>query len=224
MRKPTPRTSLGFTLLELLVYSLLLGFVMFCIYGILVSAIRYFRTEQAAIELQGAALAAVSNMSADLIDTDADTIAITNGTTDTLVSSGTAGKAIKFASPRTASGGFTQDGSGNLMWQKWVCYYVDSSNWLHCSEIYFGTGYTPTAATSTAPANTSAPTLVQFQASSNHRIIARNVSSSNGIQYTLTNTTTVSINAWFEQSVFSNASGTNDNKCQIQDQVRTRNN
>jgi prepilin-type N-terminal cleavage/methylation domain-containing protein len=114
----------GFTLVELLVYMLLFGLCMSAVYYVLTACMSYFNTTQATVDVQNSALRAVMKLSADLAESNATTVT-------TLPSPGPP-MAIAFASPRDLSDTYnfvTSGGSvGQPMWEKFVCYYVDTTN------------------------------------------------------------------------------------------------
>lgn len=129
------------TLIEALVYLGLVGFLFTCIYGVLISSMKYYKLAENSTELQNNAMIAVVKMVNELSETRYSTI-----------SSGGSPAGIIFLSPRNSSNAFEYDSSGQLYWQKWVCYYIGTDqngiSTLIRKERYLA------AKTATPPSNT----------------------------------------------------------------------
>jgi type II secretory pathway pseudopilin PulG len=105
----------GFTLLELLIYTALLGFVLTGICGIFISSIQLFRITEIRTGLQQNALKATSNIFTDLAGSKDSTIYIENSPMNGII----------FASSLKSDGTYEFDSSnGKIKWQKWICYYL----------------------------------------------------------------------------------------------------
>lgn len=189
----------GFTLVELLVYTGALGLLLSCVYAVLSMSMACFQVSQAAADLQSSAQTSVLKISTDLSESNVGTV--------------TAGSNyILFCSPRSAIDQFEQDTSGNLKWQKWVCYWVDTSGRLWRSEQLINA---PPAA---PPAATSAPDLNTIKRSSRTRVIASGVDLSNSmpLAFSVANGA-VRITANFATTIHTT------NRCQITSQIKCRN-
>ncbi len=198
------RARRGTTLVELLVYIVLMSMMLTAVYAVFVASMRYFRVAQAATELQNDAQQCTLHMVADLADSTSSTVV-----------TGTGPIGIVFLSPRNNIGNFVYDSSGNLYWQKWVGYYFDSTNQqLIRKEV------TLTTAVTTVPTNPY--TTATFAALTGSNVRTRTIAT-DMTALSVGGTTSVTISATFERSVFSNAAGTNDNRVQITDQVKLRN-
>lgn len=111
--------KIGFTLIELMVYMVLMGIIMSLIYNVLVGATRYLQQGDVQAELQGDAINGMSRLAHDLSESSITQL-VYNVDTD---------KGIAFVSPRSTSGQFLLDtATGQNKWQKFICYYLDSTN------------------------------------------------------------------------------------------------
>jgi hypothetical protein len=187
------------TLVEISIYSSLLMMLMLAIYGTFAAAVKYFTVAQAQTDLQTAAQTAILHLVADVSEsTSADVKVDTNP------------PGIIFVSPRDANGRFGSDNSGNILWQRWVCYYFDAS----AGTIVRSTlGISPTTS---PPTNTYSTKY--FQQLGSGRVIARNVTA-----FSIAGSKILDIAASFETTVNSNAAHTADTQLQIQDTFKLRN-
>lgn len=204
------RRKRGATLVELMVYTSLLGLLLGSIYAVFAASMRYFRVAQAATELQADAQKTVLNLVADLSDSNASSIKIGSNPTG-----------IIFISPRNQYGDFSYDSGGDLYWQKWVCYYRESTtNKLIRKEMYLPANVNPPGTPSTSIPSNATLTTTYFQTLLGARTttVAEDITA-----FSVSGTSPVSISATFERSVFSNAQGTNDNRVTISEQVKPRN-
>ncbi len=108
----------GMTLPEVMIYSVLIGLVLTGIYGILTSSMKYYRITEIRSDLQQNAIMAVSGILGDMMGTPRSTI----------VMSTTTPSGVFFVSSRKSDGNHEFDSSGLLIWQKWVCYYLESNS------------------------------------------------------------------------------------------------
>jgi len=199
------------TLVELLVYTSLVGLPLACIYAVFAASMRYFRVAQAATELQADAQKTVVHLVSDLADSRISTVKVGTNPTGVIV-----------LSPRDQFGSYVYyDFDGDLYWQKWVCYYLETSNsTLVRKELYLPNTVNPPGTPATSLPSNSTLTTSYFQSLSgaHTRTVATDCTA-----FTITATTSVSISATFERTVFSNAAGTSDNRVTVLEQVKPRN-
>lgn len=166
------------------------------IYSLLTMFLTNSRMINAQADLEDNAQVAVVRMSADLADSKTSTVVI-----------GTAPTGVFFLSPRDGDDRFQRDSSGNLYWQRWVCYYLDTTN-KHLVRATIPLG----APTVTPP--TSTFTTASFQSQGTRRVVARNITG-----LTVTGTNPVNLSATFMTSVFR----TDDLQISLTDAVNPRN-
>lgn len=107
----------GFTLLELVVYSAILSLALSSIYGILIGTVQNFYAANANIEVQQGAQSALNRLAQELKEASSSSSSIT------IVS----GVGIVFLSARDSNNKIQYDSSsGLLLWQKRICYYLDT--------------------------------------------------------------------------------------------------
>lgn len=111
------RKRRGMTLPEVMVYSVLIGLVLTGIYGILTSSMKYYRITEIRSDLQQNAIKAVSGILGDMMGTPRSTIMMSTATPS----------GVFFVSSRKTDGNHEFDSSGLLIWQKWVCYYLEAN-------------------------------------------------------------------------------------------------
>lgn len=194
------RRSAGFTLLEVTVYSALLGVLMLAIYAVLVASMRYWQVAQASADLQGSAEKTVAYIVNDVSEST-----LLGMRLDTSPSG------VIFLSARDPQNVFQINAYGQIVWQQWICYYYDSAG---RKIIRQSQRITPTVV---PPLNNN--TTQTFAALAGGKVVATNVTS-----FSITGTSTLSIQASFDTTVFSNAANTADSQLQIIDLIATRNN
>lgn len=115
----------GTTLVELLIYSVLLILILGAIYASYGIARDYYSAAQIETQAQQAALDASLSVSQEL-----------NQACGKALISSDAPSALLFLSAKTDSGLFEHDtATGDLLWQRWVCIFLDTqSNQLLCVE------------------------------------------------------------------------------------------
>ena len=113
---PRRRTE-GHTLVEVLVAAGIMLLVLLCTCHMLVSSLSFYAVERTATELQQGALGPLARLSRELAEADPYAVRVD-----------TSPAGIVFASPRDSQGRFTFDASTNLMWQRYICYYVTTVN------------------------------------------------------------------------------------------------
>lgn len=187
------------TLIELSIYASLLMMLMLAIYGTFAASIKYFTVAQAQTDLQNAAQTSIMHIITDISEsTSAD------------LSTDTVPAGVIFVSARSNDGGFQSDSNGNILWQKWVCYYFDATSGTIVRQTK---SFTP----STTPPPSTLHTT-DFKNLAGGRVVARNVTAFN-----ITGTTVVTVAATFQTTVASNAAHTADTQVQIRDQFKLRN-
>ncbi|MHB2019469.1 MAG: PulJ/GspJ family protein [Candidatus Xenobia bacterium] len=104
----------GFTLVETAIYTMLLSLALTAIYSVLSAGLHYFTTTRVGTDLEQGCLRTLTDLEAELVESDAGTVSI-----------GVATPGISFASPRDGLGQITFFWGG-MQWQKFVCYYVNN--------------------------------------------------------------------------------------------------
>jgi len=112
MHKRLKRSG-GTSLIEVMIYALLLGIAMTGIYGVLISTMKYYQTVDNRTQLQQNAISAYSNITGDMM-----------GTANSSIITGNSPVGIIFVSSRKSDGNHEIDSGGTVKWQKWVCYYL----------------------------------------------------------------------------------------------------
>ncbi|MBI3925142.1 MAG: type II secretion system protein [Armatimonadetes bacterium] len=113
------RKSTGFTLVELLVTLALLGILLTGLYLTLLSALRYLSVAQAQQEVGQEALKAAVALRGEVQETRASTLRISSSP-----------PGLVFLSPRKPDGSVEWDRWGRLIWQKWICFYLEDERLL----------------------------------------------------------------------------------------------
>jgi hypothetical protein len=162
----THRCHRGTTVVEGIVYCVIFGIIMTCIYWVLVASMRYYNIANYSVDLQQNGLSAMSSISHDLSESRSSTF--TNCT-------GSSTSGIIFASPRSSSGTLTYDSTTKLLqWTKWVCYYIgttDGVNYLYRKEYYKTTG----EATPVIPGSYSTASQFASDSSLPRKTVAKNI-------------------------------------------------
>lgn len=107
----------GVTLVETLIHSSLMLLLLGGIVAVLILGTRSFRKVEAVTEVQREMAAAVAALRTELAETRPGSIA-----------SGTNPTGVIFLSPRPDAGPWAHSSTGKLLWQRWVCYYVETRN------------------------------------------------------------------------------------------------
>lgn len=111
------KRSNGFSLLEMVVYSLIFGLSLTGVYTVLIGTVQNYNAAQANIEVQQGAQAALNRIAQELKEASSSSGSIT------VVS----GVGIVFLSARDSNNKIHYDSSsGLLLWQKRICYYLDT--------------------------------------------------------------------------------------------------
>ena len=198
------RIDRGTTLIEALVYTALFGLVLSCIYWVLIASMRYYHIANDSIELQQNGLVALSTITQELSESQANSIYSFSDP-----------DGIIFASPRNSSNQFTYGSlTQKLQWSKWVCYYVGSNggnNYLYKKEYF---KQTPEE---TPVVPTDHDTVAEFAGDSDlsQRTVCKYI---DNIQFTLTGEV-VTINALFKKSPNPEIG----NELEIQSETKERN-
>jgi len=107
-----------------MVYCAIFGVIMTCIYWVLVASMRYYNIANYSVDLQQNGLSAMTALSHDLSESKSNTF--TNFTASTP-------KGVIFASPRQLNGSYSYHPDTRLlMWTKWICYYIDTTDGVSC--------------------------------------------------------------------------------------------
>lgn len=165
------RRPRAFTLIELAIYSGLLGFLMTGLYLITRGGLHYYRTSVAYQSVQQQALIAMSKMTAELANSDFKTV-------DWEPSTAATSSHIKFLSPDQyldPSQSWEYDAAGKLLWRKWVLYRRLPNQQLTRAELKPQPN--PPGTPLTLPTTAVAPLLTAFPGSSSPawRVLAKGV-------------------------------------------------
>lgn len=108
----------AFTLVETLIHSVLLLLLLGGVVTALILGSRNFRMVEALADVQREAAAAGAALRQELAETRGASVAV-----------GTSPAGVVFLSPRPdGTGPWLVDADGSLLWQRWVCYYLDTRN------------------------------------------------------------------------------------------------
>jgi hypothetical protein len=163
----------GTTLVEVMIYSFLIGVVLSGVYGILIFSLRYYKTVDEMTTMQQDAMIAMSRTGEFLNDSKAEyvTIAPISGFHEPLF------VGVMFPSPKNQDNEYLFNDEGKIMWQKWICYYPerqkDGTVYLIAKEDLM---FQPVE----KPVKQSAEQLAIFTKKTNvtsRRVIAKNISS-----------------------------------------------
>lgn len=183
----------AFTLVEVLVSASILGVFLTVVYGVLTIFLSYSRVSAAQADLQGNAEMLVGNVMADIADSAAG-------------SAVTGANGVVFLSPRDSSGKLQRDVSGNLLYQRWICYKLVPSTKI------LSRSYVAISPVTTVPANPYTPAT--FPVSAVSSVVARNVAS-----ISFSGTAPVTVTATLSTSVRK----TDDMRMTISDAINPRN-
>jgi len=194
----------GFTLLELLVYSMLLGILLIAVYGVFSAAMRYFRFVEATSDLRGQAQQTLLRVGAELAESRGYTVRVST-------------RSLVFLSPRRRDGRYSYDACGNLQWHKWVWYSLDGQGRLTRSTVYLSTPVStpPTLTTMSSPPSSATETEIIAQHITSLTFLTEPTGSSSP--------TTVRVSGTFERTVQSNAANTSDNRIDATTTVQMHN-
>lgn len=195
------RSRRGFTLLEVMVYAVLLGIMMTAMYLLLRTTLGFMRETNATASLQASAQRTAVKITTELAQAHKGVGNIVAGTNP---------NGIVFLSPRPGSGSTMYDTAGNQLWRQWVCYYYDAPNGrIMRGEINLTT---PTTTPPSCPY-----TVLNFTGLPGNKLVADKVT---GFTLTLTGgATLVDLTASFSETVNS----TGDYALQVKNQVLLRN-
>jgi len=155
----------GFTLIETILYLTILLLAMSAIYGVLMGTHRYFQIADSSVEVERSAHVAMRGLTSELAESNATPIIWDSSTNP--------GPGIIFPSIRSTTGTVSYNTAGKILWQKFVCYYVDtgSPQKLTRKEV----GITATATVPTAPTTHNTVSEFSGDASLSKRVVANNV-------------------------------------------------
>lgn len=159
----------GFTLYEMLVYIAVLSVFTTALYAVFNLTARHFRLSEAKSDSLQSGLKAVTFINR----------ALTGGANNTLQVQNNPSALMFLSAEPPGQASFAVNAAGDLLWQKWVCFYHDSQNRrLMSTQQYI----TPTP---TIPAAPPFATMLALPA----RVVARDIST---FDLTLVDTKTVS--------------------------------
>lgn len=151
----------GLTLIETIVYSVLLLIVLGITFAVLIASMRNYHIYLGLTEVEQGAATANSRLAWELVEANPGAIAADS-------------TGIVFVSPRDANGNVQMSG-GSIVWPKLVCYYLDEINGVNCLVRKEETLTPPQTGTPSVP---SGRTPSWFKtAALDQQIIARHVAS-----------------------------------------------
>jgi type II secretory pathway pseudopilin PulG len=140
----SPTSERGFSIIETLVACAILSFLLTGLYLLLVGGMRYYQQAQSYRTAQQDALVAMRALCEDMQDSRASCVMRDNAAADPYVIFVSAQRPY----PNNA-GPIQHDPSGQVSWQKWVCYYLDKTapgaGELHRTEQSFAPTTSPPA-------------------------------------------------------------------------------
>lgn len=148
MRSPSRHSSLprnnsrgsGFTLVEVIVAGFLLVFVLFYSSSMLVASLGYQAVQQNQTDLQRSAMDVLTKLADELSEASPYS-----------VKSETSPAGIIFSSPRDEMGRFVFDNSALVLWQRYICYYVDTNATGEPCLVRKESAFTPTTTVTGIP-------------------------------------------------------------------------
>ncbi|MDQ7822337.1 MAG: hypothetical protein RDV48_06040 [Candidatus Eremiobacteraeota bacterium] len=200
------KKSTGTTLVELMVYMTLFSCVLSCVYWVLITSMRYYNVADASVDLQSQAMRGMATLTQDLSETTSMSVYDLDASTP---------KGIIFASPRNSQKKYTYNAYNELLWKRWVCYYIGSNkgvSYLYRKEVINDAG------TATIPAIPAGKDTISGWINDNSltaTTVAKYVDSVNFEIYTDIVTATYSLE--------NSPSTDKRNTLQITSQIRTRN-
>ena len=132
------KRSKGFTLLEMVVYTLIFGLSLTGVYTVLIGTVQNYNAATANIEVQQGAQSALNRIAQELKEASSSSgsIAIQSGV------------GVAFLSARNSNNQIQYDSSSGLLrWQKRICYYLDTDPGLTTEYALFRKEETFTATT-----------------------------------------------------------------------------
>ena len=111
-----PSGSAGLTLIELMISMALAALLMTSVYAVLKAAVRYYLNSNKAVDVQQSALLATSAVSTELMETNMGAI----------LEDITADRFVTFGSPRDVRGEVPATTDGQMLWQKYICYWAEA--------------------------------------------------------------------------------------------------
>lgn len=109
------RSLRGATLIELLIYGILLLFLMAAVYGAFYMSRLYFSAAEGSTTAQQEAMKGSAMIDRILSDGAAATVEVSNDP-----------PGFRILSARTDQGAFQHEQDGDVLWQQWVCIYLDT--------------------------------------------------------------------------------------------------
>ncbi|MEW6278921.1 MAG: prepilin-type N-terminal cleavage/methylation domain-containing protein [Candidatus Eremiobacterota bacterium] len=153
----------GFSVIEVLVASAVMLFLLGGLYLLLVGGARHFQHGRAYQTAQQEATVAIRRLELELQNTDPGSVFFDNAAPT---------PHIIFLSATTDLGGFAFDPAGGILWNRWVCYYLnEATREMTRSEL-------DVAPPQIAPPYPARPALPAFQAAPSpqrRRVVARSL-------------------------------------------------
>jgi prepilin-type N-terminal cleavage/methylation domain-containing protein len=107
----------GMTLVEIMIYSALVGIILTGVYATLIFSMRYFKTINTLSSLQDSVLVTLSKMEMEMSETRAASITISESNPP----------GVMFPTLKNLQGNYTFSG-GQVLWQAWTCYYLQKND------------------------------------------------------------------------------------------------
>jgi prepilin-type N-terminal cleavage/methylation domain-containing protein len=164
INKNTGNSRKGFTLVEVMIYSVLIGVILAGIYGTLIFSMRYFNTISTVSAMQDSVLIALSRIEMDISETRADSVKIEKEPIN----------GIMFPVLKNSDGKYSFNSKGEVEWQGWICYYLEKDGTGTYNLAMKRKGITSVAVEPGTPPYTTVQGFVQDSTIS-RQIIARNV-------------------------------------------------
>jgi Tfp pilus assembly protein PilV len=110
------KTKKGVTLIEVMIYSLLVGIVLTGVYGTLIFSLRYFQTINTISSLQDSVLITLSKIETEMSETRAAAITVS-----------TSPPGVMFPTLKNTQNQYLFNNNGQAMWQGWASYYLQTN-------------------------------------------------------------------------------------------------
>lgn len=119
------RARRGFTLIELIIYCAILGYVTYAVYEVFRGTQKYFAQADASVMVQQSAYATMKRILVEMSESKASLVVTSTSPTSGVI----------FPSPRLdGSNTRSYDGSQRPNFQQWVCIYLDTSTSTFCRK------------------------------------------------------------------------------------------
>jgi type II secretory pathway pseudopilin PulG len=172
MKKKKPAN--GMTLIEIMIYSVLIGVVLTGVYSVLLFSLRYFRAIDNMTTLQNKAMTVTSRLEDSFRDSGSDSVTIAPLYLQGSSQSSFTG--VMFPSPKNVKNEYLFNNEGEIMWQKWVCIAPELQRDGTIDLVMKEVEVTPSAGT---PENSPYSNVKEFAGAynvDNKRVLARGIS------------------------------------------------